>query len=344
MENKVNFKTIYKYLKIIIPVVLLIYIFNKIDFTEMLIVFKKTNPWLIGLSIVLFPLQFIASMLRWKILLKKFDNVDYNLWYLIRIYYEGLFIGYFVPGGLGIDVYRIAKTNKGNRRYLLNFSIIMMEKISGLLAASICVAALGLFMPISNPIVQQIIFISTIIVICFFIGFALFSVFRSRLFPFIIKNAERFLFQKVKRLYAKIYPGKTMNFDFADLLNTFFSLFFSSYFFLFSLLFSIAIFLIGAGIGNITWEAIGLSIPYSVNLFGSCLLAIILLLPISFGGIGVREGAYILIFGLFAISSENALLISFIGFTTMIFNNLIGGLLMLISKRYKNQNNISQTK
>lgn len=340
---KKNFLQAYKYLKIVIPVLLLIYIFNKIDFAEILVVLKQTNPWLIALSVALFPLQFIISMLRWKILLKKFDNVDYSLWYLVRIYYEGLFIGYFVPGGLGIDVYRIAKTNKGNRRYLLNFSIIIMEKISGILAAAVCVASLGLFLPISNPIVEKIITISIIIVICFIIGFSIFSIFRSRLFPFIIRNSERFLFQKVKNLYTKVFPEKTINFDFSELLNTFFNLFFSSYFFLFSLSFSIIIFLVSAGIGNITWEAIGLPIPFVINLFGSCLLAIILLLPISFGGIGVREGAYILIFGLFAISSENALLISFIGFTTMIFNNLIGGVLMLINNSRKRQVTISQT-
>lgn len=329
---------IYKYLKIIIPVVLLVYIFYQIDFTEILLVLKKTNPWLIALSILLFPLQFIVSMLRWKILLKKFDNVEYSLWYLLRIYYEGLFIGYFVPGGLGIDVYRIAKTNKGNRRYLLNFSIILMEKISGLLAAAIIVASLGVFLPISDPIVDKIVLISAIITAVAIIGFILVAIFKRQLFSFITKNVEKFISGKMHRLYAKIYPNKVASFNFSDLLNTFFNLLFSSYFFVFSLVFSIVIFLIGAGIGNITWEAINMPIPYAINLFASCLLAIILLLPISFGGIGVREGGYILIFGLFAISSENALLISFIGFTTMILNNLIGGILILVNSSYKHKN------
>ncbi len=45
----------------------------------------------------------------------------------MRIYYEGIFIGYFVPAGLGIDTYRVLNTDKDGKGYILNISIILME-------------------------------------------------------------------------------------------------------------------------------------------------------------------------------------------------------------------------
>ena len=56
-------------------------------------------------------------------------------------------------------------------------------------------------------------------------------------------------------------------------------------------------------------------------------LYFIFLLPISFGSLGIREGAYILLYGLFGVPAETALVVSFFNLLGVLLNNLIGALL-----------------
>ena len=61
---------------------------------------------------------------------------------------------------------------------------------------------------------------------------------------------------------------------------------------------------------NIAFAAVGFELPFVVNLFVIPIINIIALLPISFGGVGVRETSFIFLYGLFGVSPEGALFIS----------------------------------
>jgi hypothetical protein len=63
-----------------------------------------------------------------------------------------------------------------------------------------------------------------------------------------------------------------------------------------------------------------------VNLFVAPIFFIIFLIPISFGSIGVREGAFILLYGQFGVPMEVALLVSFFNLFGLFLNNIIGAL------------------
>ena len=51
-------------------------------------------------------------------------------------------------------------------------------------------------------------------------------------------------------------------------------------------------------------------------------------LPISFAGFGVREGAYILLLGMFGVPPESGLVVSFFALSAMLVNYAIGGILI----------------
>ncbi len=61
-------------------------------------------------------------------------------------------------------------------------------------------------------------------------------------------------------------------------------------------------------------------------------LYFIFTLPISLGSLGIREGTYIILYGLFGVPPEVALLISFFNLSGILLNNLIGGIVLLITK------------
>ena len=60
---------------------------------------------------------------------------------------------------------------------------------------------------------------------------------------------------------------------------------------------------------------------------GTC----VFLLPISFGSLGIREGAYVLFYGAFAVPMETALLVSFFNLLGMLLNNLVGGIILALN-------------
>ena len=55
--------------------------------------------------------------------------------------------------------------------------------------------------------------------------------------------------------------------------------------------------------------------------------------PISFNGIGVREGSFILAFSYFGVSNEKALALSFLSYLNSIYISFIGGFFWYYGKR-----------
>jgi uncharacterized membrane protein len=60
-------------------------------------------------------------------------------------------------------------------------------------------------------------------------------------------------------------------------------------------------------------------------------MTFIFLLPISFGSIGIREGAYIFFYGIFGMGQEAALLLSFLTLAGAFLNVFIGAIVLQIS-------------
>jgi len=83
--------------------------------------------------------------------------------------------------------------------------------------------------------------------------------------------------------------------------------------------------------GSVLFQAIGLKLPLVINVFATTVMTLIFILPISFGSLGIREGSYIVLFGLFGIESEAALTVSFLALSYLLLTVCIGGIIFLTS-------------
>ena len=70
---------------------------------------------------------------------------------------------------------------------------------------------------------------------------------------------------------------------------------------------------------------IGITISYSDWCWIFAAVSVILLLPISFGGVGIREGGFIMLLALFGVSNESALACSLAFFALQVATSLFGG-------------------
>ncbi len=327
-----NTKKIFILIKIIVPIILLYVVFSRINFNDLATIIKKANYRILIIALLNLPLLYFLYCLRWKILLQGFWKTKVSFLHLLKVFYEGFFLGYYLPGGIGLDAYRVINATKSEKKYMPHISIIVMEKICSLVSACFLVVVVSLLIKIDNQVVHRIIILGYIIIIAFIIITTLAFFFKTKTFVHkLIQKVEDFIILKIRNLMLKMYPDNIQSANSTSYFKEFIKPFSSFHFIGITLAFSLVMQILCAVFGQIILLGIGVSVPIIVNIFCSPLLSIITMLPVTFGGIGLREGSYIVIYGLFGISKESALLSSLITFFVIIFNILLGGLITLIS-------------
>jgi hypothetical protein len=76
-------------------------------------------------------------------------------------------------------------------------------------------------------------------------------------------------------------------------------------------------------------KAVGLEIPWSYGFILYPLVGIFSALPISFNGIGLREGGYLFLLTQIGVSSEKAIAVGLLWFLVIVLDSLIGGVLYI---------------
>ena len=74
-------------------------------------------------------------------------------------------------------------------------------------------------------------------------------------------------------------------------------------------------------------QALGLNVPFVYFLVVVPIIWVITMVPISIGGLGVREGAFVFFFTQQGVSTETALLLSLLFFSLSLFTALVGGII-----------------
>jgi uncharacterized protein (TIRG00374 family) len=313
---------------VIIPVGLLTFIFLKIDFDKLAEVFQTVNPWYFLLGIFFMNiLQVITAGIRWHYMIRK-GLRNWKITRHISTYWTAMFYGYFVPSNVGMDVYRVAVAGKKQKNYEQHIAVLLGEKVYTL---AITIALMFLAYAFVYPQVagtevsySMWIFVLGIVMISLSL-LVLYFLFRDR-FTMIMDYIEEKFDKNITRIAARL--GSSVTFDFVafrkELKYVAGQRFFHNTFF-FTLLLRLWL-VVG---GYFLFLSFGVSLPFWTLLFANTLFFLVFILPISFGSLGVREGAYILIYGIFGVSPEVALAASFLALAGLVFTLSIGGLINL---------------
>lgn len=248
----------------------------------------------------------------------------------LKDYWSGLAIGAFAPADLGLDVFRVAVTTKRYGNVVGNSATIVVEKMMALLICASLVTVLVPFMNIAadNSDLQQIIK-TTHIVLVGTLGVLVIAFLMARHDPSIR------LFQRISNRLIQWLDRLSQQKDLSASQKTALVVTFSPLrrpgillpVTIFSFLIQLA-----AAVGNqIFFIAANHDLPFLVNLFVVPILTFVFLLPISFGSLGIREGAYILLYGAFGVPMETALLVSFFNLLGVLLNYLVGGIILAIN-------------
>ncbi len=330
--NSSRFQNTYRILFWILPIIILYFIFQKIDFDAFRSNISKANPWLVMFGIGVYPLVIMIGASRWHLLLTQYNKKRLKPWFVLKHYWTGLALGFFAPASLGWDTYRIIVIGRYYGRYTLNTVTILVEKFLALITCMSMIIILYPLVPITtDPEIKQFVFPAYILFsIAVFLLLIINILARNRLMSRLLEKLEVSFVNMLSKIGQSV--GLNVREQMSDIsFKAMITPLIALRQLLPLLILSFGIQFVSAAGNQLFFRALGYTVPFIVNLFILPILFFIFLLPISFGSLGIREGAYIILYGLFGVPAEIALLVSFFSLTGLIVNNLIGGVLMFFS-------------
>ena len=316
----------------IIPPVILVYIFMNIDINSFFTSLKNIELKYYLLALVLYPLIICVGAYRWYYLKRKMINPSIPLSFSMNNYWIGRSVGFLAPGSIGWDIYRIIAATRKYGSLIKNTFVAVIEKILGLSVCSLIIIVSFPFLDISsNDVINRIMILAYIIFFSLVVFVAIAGLFSKR-FEFVTRIANRVqksLLDKLKNTrfkfsqYLKQETGEDqeIKYNLKRIIPSIPVL----------LILSIIIQLIASFAVYLIIKSLNYDLPYYVPLFIAPVLTFIFLLPISFGSLGIREGAYIFFYGIFGMDQEAALLLSFLTLSGALFTVLIGAIVMQVS-------------
>jgi len=321
--------------KVLISIILLGIILSKIDLRKMGQNFLRVDLSLYLVAMLVgYILQLMLGVWRWQLMLNRFYQIKIPYLRLLKYWWIGMFFGYFVPASIGMDIYRVVNATGQGGGYVKNATTVIGEKIF---------AAFGnlLMLIASYPLIRGMIIANAKIVaiIDYFYWIAIVGMIGTAvLFAFVkVGRGQRILSyikgrldSGVKTIIAKIGGKNLQRLDEISA-STLIKPFFNWQNLAFITLLTVCMRLVASIGGSVLFQAIGLKLPLVINVFATTVMTLIFILPISFGSLGIREGSYIVLFGLFGIESEAALTVSFLALSYLLLTVCIGGIIFLTS-------------
>ncbi len=303
-------------LKTILTLILLAVIINQLRHISLRDLFSSIHWSTFILACFLFILNNAFGAWRWKTLAKKFA-LELNLFKLLKYYYIGNFVSFFLPTSIGGDVARMYFLQRDEQSIEIGSSTVIIERILGILAIFV-IFSFSMLLGLRN--LTEIPSLWSALAILALFLFAIWVIFY---FP--AKWFEKLLFfpekvnDKLRNIFSELqsFKKETVLLIKATILSVCFQLMMIlSYYFLAA--------------------SIDLSIPFRYFLLFMPLIWILSLLPISLNGLGVREGSFVYLFSSLGYPSELVSLVSVLGLFILIVQGLMGGIIFLFEKGEKN--------
>ena len=306
------------WVRLVVSAAIITYLFaTRISVEQVLQAIRTCAP---GYLLAAFGLHFVGftlSSLRWRLLLRALSG-PISLWRLMRAYLVGMFCNQFLPSTIGGDVYRgldaAAMTGLPRGQSL---AIVALERFIGALALfSYALVALvfGFGHLIDKPGVAASVGLLGVGFLGVFAGLTPWG--RQSLRRLMNLGPFRRLLPSLDRAFAAV---KDLGRDRARLAGaTAISLVFQ---------FNVVVHYILIG------YAFHLSVPLGAYFLVVPVVLLILQVPLSLNGIGVREMAFIWSLGIWNVDVEKAAAYSFVVYTMILVQGLLGGVFFALRRR-----------
>jgi hypothetical protein len=306
------------FLRISISIILLIFLFRQVEAKALFEIIRNADKLLLFFSFLITFFVYLLCFLRWKMLLHA-AGINLPIARLISPFAGGIFFNLFLPSTIGGDFVRSADLAVHTKKTSEVVATVFLDRLSGYIGV-VLVALSALFLG-RSLIRDKIIFLSVFILAAILI-FILLIIFNKFLFSLINKllhspHAGR-IRNTIENIHKEIFYFRKDKKIVLD--NIFLSVFIQG-------LSPLAAYIIALAFGiklNIVYFFIFLPI-----------IGAITLLPISIGGLGLRDATTIYFFSKAGIGKDLSFAMSLLGFFFIAVYAVIGGIIYVFTLHHR---------
>lgn len=297
--------------KIAVSFLLLYWVFKKIDIVEMYEELKKCS----------FPMFLLAGFINILVILMGAISfhciyIKENVKQIFMVFFKSCFYTMILPGqlvGEGTKIFMLSsKKTKLEERVSAVFVDKMLNCIAMVIVGIVGINVSGLLV---SARIKKILYLVFVIIIIVFL-----LLLNKRMLYKIEKVIEKIKIEKVRNFVIKYFQQWKMYSE--NRIGILKSLICGI---IYQLMISLIYFILSVGIG--------IDVSFWDFCWINTFLTVVLLLPISIGGLGVRESTLVGMLALVGVESEKALLISILTFLIQVVRAIIAGVVILFDKR-----------
>lgn len=300
-------------LKVIVSVALIAFLFSRVELERVGRAIASANYLYLALALALYFAAITVGCFKWQILLAA-QGIEVSLNRLLSYTFVGLFFGNFLPTNVGGDLvrgYDLARHIRGGAEAAIS---VLVDRLVGLIAFM----SMALFMAIIASFVadqaglQRVAIAAAAALAIFAGGFALILSHRLRAKVELLFRLP--LLSTFAPLYGRLSRAlQAYRHSYSALVRAFFI--------------SASVLIITGFVNHLIAEALGGGIPLLYIFLFNPLIAFVLLVPISVGGIGLNQSAYVFFFSLIGVPEVKSLSLSLIMQVIILVSSLPGGFL-----------------
>jgi len=279
-------------LKIGISGGLITYLVSRSDLKSIGDILLKSNILWLFISYILYIGSQLVSSWRWWILLGRWGR----LWFCTRLYFIGCFFNSFMPTGIGGDGVKTFYLYKRGVSLGQGIASVFMDRYIGM-AAMLTVGTIGYAIGWEGIRQGILAWVWPLIVVGYVAGsLVVWKVRWGRLARFMSGLYESLMEYRGRgRDVARAYAG------------------------------GIGVQLLGISGVWFVGSATGLDLGFTYYAVVVPVASVLVMIPLSIGGVGIREGTLVYMLGYYGVEAERALALSLAWFGIVLMGNLIGG-------------------
>ena len=292
--------------------------FNKIDIHDLITDIQRADKLLLAVGFAIFFFSYFLGFLRWQMLLKA-ASISIPLKKLISSFSGGVFFSIFLPSTIGGDIVRSADLAEHTRKTKEVIATVFLDRLSGYIGLVIVILPAIL---LGKDLVHDNVVFSSIAVIIALLVVVLLVLFNQRIFLVITKflstpGAGR-VKETIKDIHQEIHIFRNRKPVIVGnlILSTFIQV-----------ISPLSIYFIAC--------SLGLKVNFIYFLIFLPIIGAITLIPISIGGLGLREGLFVVYFAKAGVIKQLALAMSLLSFSFIVIYGALGGLIYVLTVHHR---------
>lgn len=301
-------------IKIFVSVALIVFLLTKLGLRDIIDQFATANLWWFMAGIIAFSLSNLLGSLQWYLLMKT-RGIDISLTKVISCYYVGLFFNNFLIGYVGGDAIRIYDISRASGNSSDAISTVFFDRLIGfVMLTSLALAAGFAWRNIFQS--RTIIFIILIIFVCWIISF-------------IVLFNEKFA-RKIGWAFRFVLPSK-INDKIREVYSSINSFKHAKKTIIAALLISFIIQTLRIFVHFFAALSVGPTVHIKYFFIFVPVIALLASLPISIGGIGIRESSGVALFSqINSFQPEAIVAMEFLAYIIGLLSAIPGGIIFML--------------